>query len=189
MPPFLVTVVKIAGEGVSYAGLLLYERLAACIGGALAVTSRDFTYSSVKTGYYTIHPAAMVPSASSSQYGINVSGSILGGNGCFVTGVNLPQGAIITLVTVWARSDSSGIGPTASLFRNTPANGGSATIANKNFDDDSDTRRGFSVSVPASNPARLVNNSNQTFGFETCVTTGTLFYGARITYTYRSAGD
>lgn len=164
--------------------------LAACIGGALAVTSGDFTYSSVKTGYFGIHPSALAPATSGSDgHAIIASSGYLIGDGCFDTGVNLPQGATITLVTIWAKSDSEGAGPYVGLFRNTPATGGNATIANKNFNDDSNTRKGFTVSVPASNPARIVNNSNQTLGFETCMSAGTEFYGGRITYTYRSAGD
>lgn len=158
-------------------------------GLAQAITSDTFTYSAVKTGYYPIHPFDLSPDSDTSSENADVSpsGAIVG-SGCFNTGVKLPQGATIVSITMWARSGVS-TNPYLFLKRHTPATGAEVVLVDKQFPDDTNVRKSFSFTIPTSNTARVVNNSNSLYGFLTCVGTNTEFYGARITYTYRNAGD
>ena len=93
---------------------LTYSRIAAGLaagaiaglflsGAAQAITDTVFRYSAPKTGYYSIHPAAMAPQKSTLNYEINYSDGALyisTINSCHQTGLNLPQGAKITSLRV-----------------------------------------------------------------------------------------
>lgn len=163
--------------------------LAACVGGALAVTSTDFTYSSVKTGYYAMPPVDLQPdSASAAANLFKDFGGSLEGDGCYGAGLHLPQQATIVSVTVWyASTPSSDISVT--LSRDTPLTGANAVLVSKLLADDTDVRKAFTQNVSASNPARVVNNSNTMYTLGICIDEGSRFFGARIAYTYRNAGD
>ena len=76
-------------------------------GTAMAITDTSFTYSTVQTGYYTIHPADVAPSstANAAAYNINpFDARLVTGTGpdspiaCFTTGFNLPQLSKLTTV-------------------------------------------------------------------------------------------
>ncbi len=53
--------------------------------------------------------------------------------------------------------------------------------------DDTDTRTKDTRTVPSN--LRDVQNRTYSYGYGTCIGDGTTFEGARITYTYTSAGD
>ena len=75
-----------------------------------------------------------------------------------------------------------------SLFRANPVTGDyNALIPNHTVFDDSYTRTYVNDAVPAN--LVLVNNALFTYTYSVCVGSGTEFYGARIAYTYTSAGD
>jgi hypothetical protein len=162
---------------------------AALIGTAEAVTDTAFTYSQPKTGWYTVVPAELAPISSGVAYAADSQSLRLQTNSsnCFTGGMHLPQGSTITNVTAWHQS---GVGGRLSFFldRVALATGTLEQIAVGAPSDDSNTRKSFSVTPFAS--TSLVNNGNFNYTFILCpVTTDNIFYGARIAYTYRSAGD
>src|SRR3954467_7184372 len=75
---------------------------------AQAVTDTIFKYTNPKNGYYSIHPMAMAPDGTftAGAYINSYNSGTVTGSGCFGTGVNLPQGATMTGLTVWFRSNS-----------------------------------------------------------------------------------
>src|SRR5689334_18036604 len=90
----------------------------AAIGTAQAITDSFFLYSSPRTGYFTISPAALSPDADGADYIIGFSGGAklqMNSNRCFVTGVNLPQGAKITQMRVFYTT--GGTNPHVRLYR------------------------------------------------------------------------
>lgn len=162
------------------------------IGGtAHAITDKIFAYSAPKTGYYGLDPARFVPNTDADQYSINagVSGSYLyatNGTPCLSTGVNLPQGAKVTAIAAWysaANNAAVGVG----LFRNSLTGTGdyAALLSSSNA---SQNRKVMSKSI--SN--LTIDNKTHTYSVFVCFNTAgaaNVFYGARLTYTYDSAGD
>ena len=159
-------------------------------GVAQAITDSVFRYDTPKTGYYTIDAMAMSPDSSptAASYG-NIAGSGLGGSQgtkCFNTGVNLPQGVTVTAITFWYKSGIGG-NPSGSLLRHKLSDGTQNVIANNTFVDDSNVRTGGALPVVPT--FATINNNVFSYGFSACPNAGTSFFAARITYTYRTAGD
>lgn len=161
--------------------------VASVIGGtAVAITSPNFTYSAVQQGHYTIGPSALTPRGTDAadDYFINVSD--LSGVGCYQTGVNLPQGASVNSVTTWYKSNVAS-NPGVFLYRHNVPNDGINLLVSASIDDDSNTRKPITHTVPAN--LRIVNNLYFEYSYYICLDDGTLFYGARINYTFKTAGD
>jgi hypothetical protein len=160
-------------------------------GAAQAITDTVFRYSTPKNGYFTIHVMAMTPdsNASANDYLIDVGGTLSTGtaNLCFVTGVNLPHGATMTRLAVWYTSNGSSIA-VVNLVRETLANGTTNVITIPDTGDGSGTRTLSNTVIP-NNALAKVNNAQYAYGFGICLGNGTVFHGARITYTYNTAGD
>jgi len=160
-------------------------------GAAQAITDNIFRYTTPKNGYFTIHVMAMTPdsNASANDYLIDVGGHLSTGanNLCFVTGVNLPNGATMTRLAVWYTSGAAS-DPVVNLVRETLANGVTNVITIPNTFDDSGTRTLSNTAIP-NNALAKVNNGQYAYGFSICPGSDTTFHGARITYTYNSAGD
>jgi hypothetical protein len=159
-------------------------------GVAQAVTDTIFQYTAAKTGYFAIHPMAMVPdgadSASTYHVGWNGAGLHTTGGGCFSTSVNLPNGATMTALDIWYSSGTGG-NPQMVILRYKVADGTSDFVADRFFKDDSATRKGGTA--PINVAFAVADNAHYTYGFGTCLTANDSFYGARITYTYTNAGD
>ena len=160
------------------------------IGGAQAITDNVFRYSSTKTGFYGISSLDLVPGNNNTapNYDNSTAGGLfkLQQNGCFGTGVHLPNGATITAVRVWYASGVNG-NPTVSLLQVRFVQFGvSSVITSKTLADNSGTTKVADLTV--SQPHK-VGNSSGIYGWEVCLTPNDIFYAARITYTYETAGD
>lgn len=154
---------------------------------AAAIVSKQFTYSDPKTGYYSVHPMAMAPDGdeSASSFHISFEGGSLAGQGCYSAGVNLPQGAEMTSLTVYYQSDDRGdMG--VQLQRHALQTGNDVQIVDESHEDDSNART--SVTFPIG-VAKKVNNKSFGYGLGVCLESGTLFFGATIEYSYGNAGD
>ena len=158
---------------------------------AQAATDTIYKYSTPKIGNFSINPFAMSPTEDGVDYSTQfIAGGFIrlsSGTGCFSTGVNLPNGATMTrLTTFW----TSGAGPKPgyTILRHTLSDGATVIVATGNVNDDTGTRKPFSANIDAT--AALVNNNQHSYTFVICM--GGLndaFHGARVSYTYTSAGD
>ena len=163
----------------------------ALTGTAMAITDTEFTYTTAKTGYVAIHPMDLAPdgTVSGTDY-INVFFTAEVSTGltaaCFSTGVNLPQGARIKSIDTWYRSNDQS-DPRTLLYRNNLATDVTDQLVFAEINDDTNVRKVDTRTVPMN--LREVQNRTYTYGYGTCVGEGTTFEGARITYTYTSAGD
>jgi hypothetical protein len=158
-------------------------------GAAHAVTDTLFKYSTPKTGYFSIHPMALSPANHTATYSIGFTDGVLNGTGCFSTGVNLPNGATITALTVWFLSNASD-DPIFYFVRHELATGSEvAFVTSAVVHDDSANRKAHTFTIPNTTNAR-VSNGKYDYGFAYCGTTSQdEFLGARVTYTYTTAGD
>ena len=185
MPTFTVRI-----PGGRLGNFLAGAAIASMIGGtAVAITSPDFTYSSAKSGRYSIAPGAMTPRDNTIVYNVSageLSATAAGSGECFATGVNLPNGAVIVSIHSWYRSDSaSDFGVFA--YRHSLASNVATQLTPGYVVDDTDTRKYVTHTIPAA--LRTVDNFAYDYSYWVCLGTGSTFHGARINYTYRSAGD
>jgi hypothetical protein len=157
---------------------------AVLIGTAQAITDTAFNYSTPKIAFLSINPAAMVPGNSGMQYISDADDLRLtaDGNGCFGTGVNLPQGAIVQSVVVWYSSGAGipNVGFVRHHFDNTGMTEGYFLNAGSNT--------GQRTQVGAT--LATITNDLYSYIFQWCPsTTDNHFHNARIRYTYNKAGS
>jgi len=159
--------------------------LASTAAPAWAITDTKFTYSTEQTGFLTISPMDMAPdgdSSASKPWFSSWGGMTLTGDGCFQTGVNLPQGAKITEVRVWYSKKIFFEFRAAKLV-----DGSSTVIVGKDVQGDgSTTRRSFGLPPTAET---IVDNRGRMYGLGVCLAPGETFNGARIVYKFTNAGD
>ena len=157
-------------------------------GTAIAVTDASFTYSTVQTGYMMIGPADLVPedTADASDYTIGSIGASTSSYACFRAPVHLPQGARMTSVRT-SYVSGGGSNPYLDLRRTNPVTGAQSLLIARNVVDDSGNLTFVNDTVPADRA--LVSNALFTYTYQVCVGTHDSFIGARIAYTYTSAGD
>jgi hypothetical protein len=163
-------------------------------GAARAVTDTIFQYSAPKTGYYSLSPGAFSPSSGGTSYGItggpDTLTDIAGSRECFNSAVNLPQDAKMTAFASWYKSDIAK-NITVLLFRSKPADGTSDIVAKLVSTDASGARKPINLVIPQSAIA-TVDNLNYVYSAFVCFHIGNAnnqYYGARISYTYTTAGD
>lgn len=156
-------------------------------GTAKAITDTIYKYSTPKTGFYTIHPAAFTPDQSTRSFdmgwGLGVSSS--DGNTCFNASINLPSGVTVTELDSWFKSTS---GAEAFWMARVPVGSTSFDyLANKTDTDTSATMKPVLVPVSQNN---VIDNHHYLYIVGFCVANAAdIFHGARITYTYANAGD
>ena len=130
------------------------------------------------------------PESGNATYGISPTVGILQSvtSHCYQTGVNLPQGAKITALRVWYSSDNAN-SLSFVLVRNQLTTGAGEALVQE-FSTDSSSNR-VAESFTVSGASATVNNNAYMYGFRVCfnAATGELFNGARLTYTYTTAGD
>ena len=166
---------------------------ATTIGAAHAITESAFVYSTPKTGYYSIDAAALTPENDDAKYHQNIdfiSPTDLDARVCFFTGVNLPHGATATQFTVWFSSGSLAPGgePEFAFRRKKFSDGTNNPIAVRVVNDDTATRRAANVPVDAD--FAVINNAQYSYQVMICLQGSLdLFFNARLTYTYKNAGD
>ena len=160
-------------------------------GTAIAVTDTNFTYSTTKTGYLTIHPMDLAPAnnlAADNYYidfGAGLSHSAPGG-GCYNTGVNLPQLAKVISVQTYYVDEPTG-NMYVYLYRNNLSTDVTDTLATQYINDNTGVRSSQTTTVGSTQ--RTVWNNTYAYGFAVCLGADSSFEGTRITYTYTSAGD
>lgn len=161
---------------------------AASAGTAAAITSKNFKYLKPKTGYYSIHPAALAAdSSAATNYSINVGTASLsvGQFSCFNTGVHVPNNAKLTHVKVYYSSNDKELG--IRVHRSKLSNGNSDAIVKEPVSDASPDRKATQLQIPRA--FATVKNAKFAYSFTVCVTPGAKFHGAQIRYVYRYAGD
>ena len=160
-------------------------------GPAVAVTSDTFTYTTVKTGYLSISPGAMIPDGFNMNYenswstGVRNAGKPGDPTICLNTGVQLPHGAKITGIRVWYSNNPKSESSSFDLRRQMLATNAIVSLKQLSGKDPSNNR----VSVYAAVPAVVVNSALSTYMFGACLSAGDAFSGAAITYTYTTAGN
>jgi hypothetical protein len=156
-------------------------------GGAHAIVEKAFRYETAQTAYLALAPAAFVAHDNTHDYfndGISLGGAV--DDTCFSAPVILPQGAKITQLAVWNAKNSM-IESTVVLGRNAPLDHTLVILARLHPENTNGVTELSKVGVPASK--QVVNNTNFVYYVAQCLMSGEIFYGARIAYTYTSAGD
>ena len=148
---------------------------------AQAFTDKNFTYTKPKKGFLAVSPMAFSPDgdASAVDY-FNSWGGALTGSGCYNTGISLPNRATITSITyvhlgeVYVNLVSTGIGTglTTNIVSETSPLAAARTVRKVNV-----------------SPEYIVANGTSMIGLGVCLNANEEFFGAKITYTYTSAGD
>src|SRR5262245_22984662 len=178
------------------AGVALLALIA--VGTAYAITSGSFKYSKTKTGYVSVSHMDMIPDSNNTTYFTSWTGGLSdSGNGCFNAGVNLPQGANVKSITYTYSSDAGG---TDNEFfgrfvrMNLDTGNGVDIIDSVNPANDANTVAHVTAGVHSNQQG--VNNKKFTYGVGVCPGADTdgpeddgVFYGAKIKYTYKTAGS
>ena len=163
-------------------------------GAARATTDTVFRYSSPRVGHYSIHRLGMSPTDSSTTYfstatansdGLATTG---GTSGCFAAHVHLPQAATITNVMIWYKSSNAASSPQTILYRHRLSTDLDEQVAAVTFTDQSNMRKATNLAPNAG--LEVIDNARYMYALMFCVNGSTAsFYGARIDYTYTTAGD
>ena len=162
----------------------------AVIGAAQAITDTAFRYSTPQVGFFSINPVAMTSDSSAMDYARDALALTRegGGSACFGTGANLPQGARMTTLAVWFKSDDIGADPTFSIVRQRHSDGALVIVAEGTGVDDTQLRKQATATIESD--LGTIDNSTYSYAFRFCpFAIQNQFLGARIRYTYRNAGD
>lgn len=171
--------------GVALAVVAAISLMAA--GAAYALTASSFKYSSPKTGYVRVSHMDFTPDGNNTTYFTSWPGGLSdSGDGCFNAGVDLPVGSRVKSITFFYDS-----GPGSEFFgrflRMQLATGDGLDITpNAQPADDSETVQAVTVNVGAANQDVKAGRS---YGVGVCPGSDGTFYGAKIKYTYTSAGS
>jgi hypothetical protein len=184
----MATLIRRRGRLVVLLGFALAGSLVIAA-AAYALTATSFKYSSPKTGYLRVSHMDFNPNATFAQWSqSHTSGLTTAANSCFNAGVDLPVGSKVKSVTWYYQS-----GPSSDFegsFRmNQLATGvGSPIIDAVTPVEDS----GLPTSVTRRVPSTLQRvTARRAYWLEACPGQGGdgAFFGARIKYTYTSAGS
>ena len=158
------------------------------VGTAYAITSSSFKYSSTKTGYLSVSNMDFIPDSDNADYFNGWGDGLVDAQGeCFNAGINLPSGAKIKSVTWFYES-----GAASEFFgRFTRMDGPTATgldlVPSVSPLNDTGSPSSVTRNVPAANQA--VNNAKYSYGIGACPGSDGVFNGARVKYTYKTAGS
>jgi hypothetical protein len=161
------------------------------VGTAYAITSGSFKYSQTKTGYVSVSNMDMIPDSPNTTFFNNWTGGLSdSGDGCFNAGVNLPQGAKVKSITYTYSSPAGSEFFGRFVRRNLDS--GSGVDITEFADPVNDT--GNVAKVSRSVPSNQQNVDNKKFAYGVGVCPGSngtdngIFFGAKIKYTYKTAG-
>jgi len=157
-------------------------------GGAQAITDNVFRYSSPKTGHLQIPAAAF--GVTHSDTGFDKSAILFSPSDdvdtCFAAAVNLPDRARMTDLAVWYVK-GNGTDFTVQLFAQKMTDGSVSSPVGGQLADNGGarTRANFNITT-----GQVVDNQNHNYTIQVCTNArNNEFYGARVTYTYVTAGD
>jgi hypothetical protein len=168
-------------------------------GAAHAITDTIFKYSTPKAGSYGLSPLGFIPGDNTiaDGYAFVIAGGfqslqLFNGHtfGCFETGVNLPQGATISGLTMWYSTDTN-VGVGTSLVRAKLSDGTDDVLATINSINTNQLRKSQTTTVSNSAIA-TVNNNQYVYTVSVCLSSPNLlsrYFAGRISYTYTTAGD
>jgi hypothetical protein len=158
------------------------------VGTAYAITSSSFKYSSTKTGYLSVSHMDFIPDGPNTTYFNSWTGGLTdSGGGCFNAGINLPSGAKVKSVT-WFYESGAGSEFFGRFVRmNMPTAAGLDITANASPVNNTGLPSSVTRNVAAAN--QTVNNSRYSYGIGACPGSDGVFNGARVKYTYRTAGS
>jgi hypothetical protein len=175
------------GTVIAAAGILVAVSLT---GAAFAVTDTVFRYKTEHSGFLSLAPMAFAAADSDSATQLTATfPTEVSGSACMMTGVNLPQSAKITALAAWASTGNgvTGAAFTITLFRNNPSTSASDVIADASMQADSG-RKALNARVTNAGLGQ-VDNRFYNYSVGICQSSTSDFYGARINYTYVTAGD
>jgi hypothetical protein len=154
-------------------------------GAAYALTASSFKYSSPKTGYVRVSHMAFSPDGFGGAYQESWNGGLSSsGDACLNAGVNLPGGSRVKSITFFFESGpaSNFIGD---LWREKfPGTG--QLIATTNPSNDAGTPTSVTVNIGAT---KQPVTAGIAYGVGVCPGTDGTFFGAKVKYTYTSAGS
>jgi hypothetical protein len=156
-------------------------------GGAHAIVNGAFRYSTPQTGYLTIPAASFVPASNSTVYSNDGSSIVSTGPQCFRAAVNLPQDAKITQLAMWYSKNDDDPAQ-LSLDRVTPAEFNTTGIAGLSLVNTGGAGKSAAVNI-TNTSLQTVNNIRYMYIVNNCISDQEFFAGARIKYTYTTAGD
>jgi hypothetical protein len=157
---------------------------------AYALTASSFTYSSPKTGYVRVSNLAFAPDGGGGEYsnqmytGLRSTSPV--GSFCFVAGVDLPAGSRVQAITFTFRSGPGSDFEGRFYRRHLPLPTGIKLLAASA--PGSDSGKTTTDRIPIGAAKRPVTAAHA-YGIDVCLGTDDAFFGARIEYTYTSAGS
>jgi hypothetical protein len=170
--------------GIALAGIVIGIMLS---GGAHAIVNGAFRYSTPQTGYLTIPAAAFIPAANGAVYTNDGNAIRTTGDQCFTTGVNLPQDAKIAQLAMWfSKNDATPV--TLSLDRAELQTFNFTTVASLSPGNTGGVGKSIAMNV-TDTTKQTVNNIRYMYYINHCISDQEFFVGARIKYTYTTAGD
>jgi len=155
---------------------------------AYALTADSFKYSKPKTVYVRVSHMAFTANTDFVTWSQSLTDGLTtrGGNGCFNAGVDLPVRSEVKSVTWYYRS---GVGSDleATFHMNQLGSGVGSDIVGPVFPaEDSDVPTSVTLNVPAK---KQIVTSGRAYWVEACPGNDGALFGARIKYTYTSAGS
>ena len=158
----------------------------AAAGAAYALTASSFTYSGPKTGYVRLSHLAFAPDGNGGTYANDwTTGLAATGGACLNAGVDLPVGSRVKAITFYYRS-----GPASDFYgdfrRMQLSTEVSLSLANVNPSNNAGTPASVTKNVAAVNQPVTAARA---YGVGVCTGNDGSFFGARIKYTYTSAGS
>jgi hypothetical protein len=157
------------------------------VGAAYALTASSFKYSTAKTGYVTVSPMDFAPDSDNASYFNNwATGLADSSGGCHNAGVNLPQGSKVKSITFFYKS---GVGSEffGRFVRMRLGTGVGADIVTAvSPANDLGTASSVTSNVGAANQPV---SASFAYGVGVCPGSDGTALGARIKYTYTSAGS
>jgi hypothetical protein len=153
-------------------------------GVAHAISSAAFRYSTPKTAYLMFPVAAFMPLTSGGWTG---SGDTIAATSqvCFYAPVNLPQGARLTQLIGWYAAVAPHLSGILDIDRTSPSEMVRTLIGEAKLDGSKNTA---AVSI-ADASLQTVDNGHYGYYLYLCLDRYSEFRGARIKYTYTTAGD
>jgi hypothetical protein len=157
---------------------------------AQAITDTTFRYTTPRIGYLQIPPAAFTPT--NTNYFLANSGQTIGpamaGTACFYAPINLPDAATLTRLTFWY-TRANGTQFDLVVYRQRMSDGDLDSVFAPSAAVTGTDRQARSVDV-ADQEVEVVDNRDYNYWIRFCAeSSGTFFYGARISYSYTNAGD
>jgi hypothetical protein len=163
-------------------------------GAAVAISSDEFTYSSTQTGHLSIDPASLSPANEIAAKNFQIANLLLStksaSRNCYNTGLNFPDGARLINVTVQYHRGGR-IPPLVRMYQNGIQTNDGHILLQRTLQY---TGGGFAHPTIGLNNGipsqyKTVDNNASSYGFTFCLSNNDIFKGAKVEYTYISAGD